>query len=370
VPAEDAHRAFRSQPPIKRIAVMAAGPAANFLLAILLYWGLFLVSSPGPKPAIGEVIPGSIAAMAGLHPGDVVLAVGDRETPTREAVVMATLKDLLSNGRVDFRVADRNSSPREIRLDASGQSRALTEQGPLGTLGFEFWYPSMTSVLGTVEPASPAAKAGLKTGDEIVTFDGQPVKDFLVLTKTIEARAHRSVPVQVRRNGEMLNLQVDVGTKLDKKGHEVGRLGVGSASFPADMLLPRDSVFGALQRGIGATWEKTLFVFQSVGYMISGKVSLQSVSGPIGIAAVAGEAARIGLQPFINLLALISISIGALNLLPIPVLDGGQIVFQLAELLKGRPVSERAQMLGQQVGIALLILLTVLAFFNDITRLT
>jgi regulator of sigma E protease len=373
VSAADAHRAFKSQPPSKRIAVMAAGPLANFLFAFLIYWALFMVSSPGLKPVVGEVVPNSIAAAAGLRTDDQILAVDGKDTATREAVMIGTLKGLLADGRVDFRVVDRNSNPRDVRLNAADRVRELTEQDPLSGLGFNFWYPPVPAKLGAVEAGSPAEQAGLKVGDEILRFDGEAAHDFGSLRKVIQSRADRDVEVEVERDGSSVNLQMRVGSIVEN-GKRVGRIGIGPARvampMPQEMILPRDSVFGALQRAVAQTWDKTVFVFQTVGYLITGKVSFHSVSGPVGIAAVAGEAARIGLLPFIGLLALISISIGALNLLPIPVLDGGQIVFQLAELLKGRPVSERAQVLGQQVGIALLILLTVLAFFNDITRLS
>jgi regulator of sigma E protease len=353
---------------------MAAGPIANFLFAVLAYWLLFIVSAPGLKPVIGEVSPHSIAEQAGLRSDDVVLAVGGKATPTREAVVIQTLKDLIDDGVVNLRVADKNSSPREIRLNAADRKRELTEPDALlSGLGFDFWYPPLPPRIGELIVGGAAERAGLRVGDEIVRFDGFYAKDYYQLRKLIQERPNREALVEVRRGGKNVTVTVMVGGET-KNGRTLGRLGIGPTktppAMPEDMLLPRDSVVGAFERAVEQTWDKTVFVFQTVGYLVRGKVSLQSVSGPVGIAAVAGEAARIGFLPFISLLALVSISVGALNLLPIPVLDGGQIVFQLAELLKGRPVSERAQVIAQQVGIALLILLTVLAFYNDIARLS
>ena len=250
--------------------------------------------------------------------------------------------------------------------------RKLTTPDVLMTkLGFGFLQPTITATIGEIVPGESAAKAGLRVGDEIVSFDGVAVQDYRGLRRLIAERADKQVPVEVRRGTETISIDVAVASTA-QDGKLIGRMGVGPVipDFPAEMILPKDSVLGGLGRGIQQTWDKTIFVFQTVGYLIVGKISLESVSGPVGIATVTGEAARIGFMPFVSLLALVSISIGALNLLPIPVLDGGRIVFELAELLKGGPVSERAQIAAQYVGIGLLVLLTVLAFYNDIARLT
>jgi regulator of sigma E protease len=373
VPAREAHRALRSKSPSQRIAVMAAGPIANFLFALLIYWALFMVSSPGVKPVIGEVTPQSIAASGGLRTDDLILAVNGKEVATQKSAVIQIVKNLIADRVVNLRVAEKNSSPREIQLTIDRERvKELTEQDPLREIGFEFWYPRTPAKVDSIEPGGPAALGGLHIGDEIVNFDDQRVGDFAALQKIIEARVNKDVIVQVRRGGELVDLKMRVGEKVDKAGHRLGRLGIGSAPavMPPDMVLQHDSVFGALQRAVEETYDQTLFVFQTVGYLVVGKVSLHSLSSAPGIAVAMGEAARIGFVPLLYMLALISITIGALNLLPIPVLDGGQIVFQVAELLKGRPVSERAQLLAQQVGITLLILLTALALFNDIVRLT
>ncbi len=374
VPASEAHRAFKSQPPSKRIAVMAAGPIANFLFAIVAYWLLFSISAPGLKPIIGEVAPHSIAEQAGLRSNDLVLAVDGKTTSTREAVEIAALQGVIDDGEVTLRVVDRDSSPRDVRLNVGDRTHELTEPNALlSGLGFDFWYPPIPAKIGTVVAGDPADRAGLKVGDEVMRIDGVQTQDFRELRKLIETRPNREALIEVRRGGDNVAVSVAVATKREN-GRTVGRIGIGSVQsrepVPAEMMLPRDSIVGAFGRALNETWDQTVFVFHAMGYLVTGKLSLQTMSGPVGIATITGEAARIGFIPFLSLLALLSISIGALNLLPIPVLDGGQIVFQLAELLKGGPVSERAQLVAQQVGIALLILLTVLAFYNDIARLS
>lgn len=372
VPARDAARSFKSVASYKRIAIMAAGPIANFIFAALVYWFLFVANGPGIKPMIGDIEPNSVAAQAGLKSEDVILEVGGKVTPTQEAVVMKALVDLISDGEVTIKVAAEASSPRVVRLVANDLDRKLTSPDVLlSKLGFHFWRPTVTTKIGEIAAGGSADKAGLKVGDEVLRFDGVEVKDFLELRRLITQRPDRDVALEVRRGNDVSSLNVAVGSALEN-GKVIGRMGVGPVipDFPESMILPKDSLLRGFTRGLQQTWDKTVFVFQTVGYLIVGKISLESVSGPVGIATVTGEAARIGFLPFVSLLALVSISIGALNLLPIPVLDGGRIVFELAELLKGGPVSERAQVAAQYIGIGLLVLLTVLAFYNDIARLT
>ncbi len=371
VSAQDLGRSFKSQPPAKRIAVMAAGPLANFLFAIVAYWILYLFIVPGYKPVVGEVTPHSIAERAGMHRDDVILEVDGKVTPTHEAVVMQLLKGLLDDGVVNLRVSSANGSPREVRLNVADKLSELTEPDALlAGLGFDFWRPPVPTVLASIVSGSPAELAGLRVGDQIVRVDGVSTPTFDRLVMAIEKRADQTVAIDVLRGEKTFAVDVLVGKQTTPDGRTVGRIGVGagpSGAIPEEMRLPRDSVVGALGRAVEQTYDKTIFVFQSIGYLVQGKVSIKSVSGPIGIANVMGDAAQFGFFPFLSILILISITIGALNLLPIPVLDGGQIVLQLAELLKGRPVSERTQVIAQQVGVALLIMLAVLAFYNDIT---
>jgi regulator of sigma E protease len=370
VASQDLSRAFNRQPVWKRVAVLFAGPGFNFLFAIAAYWLLFVSGVPEVTPVVGEVQPNSIAASAGLRTDDLILAVAGRDTPTRQVALLDILDEVLGDGIVDLRVRGKDGVERGVDLVVTGRGRELTEPNALFPgLGFDFWYPQSPAVLGDIEADGPAAKAGLRKGDQVVQFDGQPVATFEQLSKLIEAQPGREVAFEVMRNTERLNAPVLLGKRDAASGKQVGRLGVmwERAPFPEEMrVMHREAFFPALASASVETWNKVNFTFRMVWKLVSGQVSLKSISGPIGIATVAGTAMQYGFFVFLNLLALISISIGALNLLPVPILDGGQIVYQLVELLKGGPVSERAQLLGQQVGIVLLGLLMILALFNDI----
>jgi regulator of sigma E protease len=267
-------------------------------------------------------------------------------------------------------VVGRDGGTRAVQLNAVNRTRELTAPNALlSGLGFSFWSPPVPSIITNVEPGGPAAKAGMVVGDKIVRFDGIDVADFASLAKLIESRAHHEVVIDLVRRNDALSLQAVVGDRL-RNGQIIGRLGIGSqssAELPESMRsLQRESPLDAVSIAIATTWDKTALMFKFLWHLVVGDVSLKSISGPVGIAGVTGQAVQIGLLASIETLALISISIGVLNLLPVPILDGGQIVYQLAELLKGGPVSERAQLLGQQVGIVLLGLLMILALFNDI----
>jgi regulator of sigma E protease len=369
----DLPHAFNRQPVWKRIFVLFAGPGANFLFAIVAYWILLVAGVPGLKPVVGEVAPSTVAAIAGLRSGDEIIAVSGRETPTREAVLNGLIQDLLDDGMVELRVQREGTSPRDVQLNLANRSRELTEPDALFKgLGFSFWYPSQPALIANVRADGPAARAGLLAGDEIVEFDGESVTSFLQLRRLIEPRVNRDVSVNAKRNGEIIALQMRVGEQT-RDGKSVGMVGIEAAmpSIPDSMLtIEREGPIAAISGATVKTWDTTILSFKLVGRLITGDVSLKSISGPIGIATVTGVAAQQGILVFISLLALISISVGVLNLLPVPVLDGGQIVYQLVELVKGGPVSERAQVVFQQVGIVLLILLTGLAFYNDIAQLS
>jgi regulator of sigma E protease len=369
---KDADRpfAFNRQPVWKRIAVLLAGPGFNFVFAIAAYWALFVSGIPGYTPVIGEVKANSLAAEAGLRPGDRIVSIAARDVQTREAAVLELIRELVDDGIVDMRVRATDGSERGLQLQAVDRSRELTEPNALlPGLGFSFWFPDVPAVIGQVQPDGAAAKAGLQSGDEILRFDGQDVADFNALRALIEARPDRSVGVSLRRAGQLLDVTVIVGSAI-ADGRVVGRLGIGNApvEIPAEMqTLQRYGALAAFGNAAVKTWDTSVLTVNLLWNVVTGKVSMKSISGPVGIATVTGFAAKQGVIAFVGLLALISISLGVLNLLPIPILDGGQVVYQVAELVKGGPVSERAQMLGQQVGIVLLILLMGVALFNDLT---
>jgi regulator of sigma E protease len=371
-------RAFNRQPVWKRIAVLLAGPAFNLIFAVIAYWVLFMAGVPALKPLVGEVAPDSIAARAGLRYEDEIVSVGGRQTGTLEAATLGILEDMTDDGTINMRVRGADGAERELALVAGERSRSLTQpEALLPGLGFDVWRPRLAAVAGTVVPGGAADRAGLKSGDEIVRFNGESVADFSQLVRLVEPRMNQAVQLEIRRDGRLIKIPVTIGEDT-LAGRKVGRMGIGPANRPLKsaggrsaqdmMILQKYGVVDAVGQAAVKTWDTSIFTLRIVGRIVTGDVSLKAISGPISIAETTGFAARQGWRIFLINLALISISLGVLNLLPIPILDGGQIVYQLAELVKGRPVSERAQLLGYQIGIAMLILMMTLAFYNDIAR--
>lgn len=367
VTARDAGRAFDHRPVPARIAVLLAGPMFNFLFAVVAYWALFVHGTMTPVPAVGAVEPGSYAADAGLEYGDRILAVGDVRTGDWEAALVAMLEQLVADGRVELTVAN-DAGERTVVLDVAGEQRALTEPGRLfDGLGFRPWQPP--AVAGEVTAGGAAALAGIEPGDLIVAIDGQPVRSFGDLQEIVSPRPGEPMAVEVLRDRESLDFDLVAGS-VTEGGKTMGRLGIGSTAAIGDYYYllqygPLESIGPALER----MWRSAAFTVNMLGRMVTGDVSIKNISGPINIAQFAGDSAQAGFSRFIEFLAIVSISLGVLNLLPVPVLDGGQIVYQVVELVKGSPMSERAQMLGQQVGIFALLLLMSFAFYNDIARI-
>ncbi len=376
VPPEDVNRAFNRRPPLARIAVLLAGPAANFLFAIFAYWLLFLQGVPGLKPVIGDVAPGSLAAAADLRPGDEVLRVGDEPTGTRQAMMLGILDRLVADGRVPLEVQGERGAPRKIEIAVpAAERRGLTEPGTLlPGLGFSFWYPPQPVVVGELTAGKPAALAGLRIGDRVETVDGVAIDDFSRFIAMIQQRAGQATRITAMRDGSTLEFEL-VPERFVENGREVGKIGLGATlsgevAFPADMMtVERYGPFSAIAPAIAETWEKSALTVRFLWRMVTGDVSTKNISGPINIAQYAGLTATEGFTYYLGFLALVSISLAVLNLLPVPVLDGGQIAYQLVEMAKGAPLSMEAQVLGQKVGIAMLAVLMGFAFYNDITRL-
>jgi len=373
VATADLSAAYNRKPVWQRILILLAGPFANFLFAAAAYWVLFVAGIPALKPVLGEVAPQSIAATAGLATGDEIIAVGTRETGTREAVVLAILDQLMDGSAIALKVRSPDGTTRAAPLAIVGSPRPLTEPGALlPGLGFEFWYPTVPAEIGTMQPGSPAERAGLAVGDRIVAVGGTPVADFPALVKQVQPQPGKTLEFTVERSGERVVVPVEVdaqreGSKL------VGRIGVRPASpgaIPEDMRTrERFGPVDSLSRAVGKTWDMSMLTVRLLWNVGTGDVSVKNLSGPINIAEYAGFSARQGILAFLSFLAIVSVSLFVLNLLPIPILDGGQIVYQLAELVKGSPLSERAQAAGQKVGIFLLLVLMSFAFYNDLSRL-
>ena len=359
VDPSEAPRAFNRQPVWKRIAVLLAGPAFNLIFAVAMYWVLFTAGVPTLRPIVGDVAPQSIAGRAGLKYEDLIIAVGGKPVATLEAAMLGTLDDLIDDGTIRMRVRGIDGAERDLTLEAGDQRRALTQADTmLPGLGFDFWRPRLPAIVGSILEDSAAAKAGLVPGDQILKFDGQPVTDFGQLVRLVEPSGNRAVTLEVSRGGTVIQVPITVGED-EVGGKQVGRIGVAPAGKPLESgVKPQDMLtlqqygpVAAAGEAAAKTWDMSIFTLRIVGRIVTGDVSLKNISGPISIAETTGFAARQGWRTFLSTLALISISLGVLNLLPIPILDGGQVVYQLAELVKGRPVSERAQLFGQQIAI-------------------
>jgi regulator of sigma E protease len=323
-------------------------------------WGV-----PQTQPVIGNVTADSYAARAGLRGGDVILSVGEERTPEPKAVIFALLEDLLDDGSTTLTVRSTDGRERELRLNIEGEAErhGLTEPGALLTgLGFDFTPPPVPPIVDRAIEGSPAAQAGIEAGDRILAVEGTPTPTGATLVDYIKSRPGERVMLTVQRDGSERTVPVMIRAE-QQDGATIGRIGVELRRVELQRLGP----FAALGRAGAETWEMSHLTVTMLWNMVMGRVSVKNISGPINIAAFAGETARVGLRPFLTFLAIVSISLGVLNLLPIPILDGGQMVFQAIEWVKGSPLSERAQALGQQVGIALLLLLMSLAFYNDIS---
>ena len=375
VPPNELARSFTRRPPWQRIVVLLAGPAFNILFAVLVLWGMLWANGVNEiRPLIGEVIAGSVAAAAGLRSGDEIRAVNGAAVAGERDVVFGLLDAMSSRGEADLAVRGSGGEMRtaKLRVADAEQRRRLTEPTELFRgLGFQFWTPPLPAVLGQVMPEGPAARAGLAAGDVVVAINGTPVHDFREIVALISAHPGERVTIDYRRGGVDRRVQLDVQSE-QVGGKPLGRIHVmqpKGLGLPESMLRHTDLGPGAaLVRASGEAWTMTMLQARLFWRMVLGRVSLKNLSGPLSIAEFAGDSAEAGVAPFLGFLVLISLSLGFLNLLPIPILDGGQIVFQLVEWLKGSPLSERAQALGQQLGIALLIVLMGVALYNDIAR--
>ncbi|MET0380089.1 MAG: RIP metalloprotease RseP [Spongiibacteraceae bacterium] len=373
VPPELLPYCFNRLPASRRIAVVAAGPIANFLLAIAVYWVLFMAGVSGIAPVIGSVSPDSLAARAGLQAGDEIVTVDGEKTPTWQLLHQELIQRIGESGelRMTAKAADTDTT-REVSLTLNRWLAGDADPDMVGGLGIELWRPAIDPVIEDVVPDSPAAKAGLQQGDRILGVDGQTMTGWEQWVTYIRARPEQSVSVDFERDGIRKQVQVVPARKVDDAGKAFGQVGVGPKppTFPPEMI--REFHYGpvaAMGAAIHRTWTMSVFSLQSLQKMVVGLISPKNLSGPITIAKVATASAKSGWEPYLGLLALLSISLGVLNLLPIPVLDGGHILFALPELFTGRQVSEKIQAIGYQIGLVIVVGIMALALYNDLMRL-
>jgi regulator of sigma E protease len=370
VPAE-VSRAFNRQSLAKRFVIVAAGPIANLLLAILLYWVLFMGGVTGMKPLLGEVPPTSPAAQASMKAGELIARVNGTAVTTWQDVRWALLKQSLKNSVAEIDAVSGHETYLH-RVNLKSLNADDLEGDLLGKLGFNPAQPVVPPIVGEVLPGSAAERSGMHVGDRVVAVDGMAVTQWENFVQRVRMSPGKVLHVEIDRAGQpiKLNIQAD---RVQEHGESIGRIGAATRVQPSDldqyMVEVRYSPLAALKQAIVKTWDTSVFSLKMLGSMVTGQVSWKGISGPATIASLAGQTAHIGWKAFVGFLALVSISLGVLNLLPVPVLDGGHLMYYIVEFFKGSPVSERAMDIGQRVGLALLGILMTIALYNDFNRI-
>lgn len=372
VGSEELHRAFNRQHVWRRIAIVVAGPAANFLLAVAFYWALFVGGVQEAKPIVAAPGPGTIAEASGLARGETILAINGRPIASWQQVRWRLLQLAVEKQPARLEVIDPKQRLTWRTLDLSHFDLAGFDSDPLARIGLHLDRPDVAPIIGKLVPGSVAEAGGLRAGDRVLSIDGSDVRVWDDLVAAVRAHPGETVQLRVARGAS--ELPISLRPEAIQQGSErFGRIGAAPRIDPEAMrsflTTVRYSPGTAAGMALARTWETSVFSLEMLGKMVTGEVSWRNLSGPVTIADYAGQSAQLGLAAYVAFLALISISLGVLNLLPIPLLDGGHLLYYFVEIFKGSPVSERTMELGQRLGLMLLLGLMAFAFYNDLNRL-
>lgn len=373
---EEIPYSFDNKPVLQRIAIVAAGPLFNFLFAIIAYAVILMVGVTKLAPIVGDVLPESPAAIAGIHPGDEILSIDHKPTADWQSVYMALLPRVgETSGAIPITVKEFSNESQPVRdyemplvtLDKQDNNQA----DPLKEWGITLGLPHLSAVIGEVIPEQPAALAGLQSGDEITAIDDQPIRDWYDMVEHIQQSANKQITLSIKRGDQTLSVSV---TPLlqNVEGREVGVIGIQlkPVAWPSELIrLQQVGPFDAVVQSVQNTWELSKLTFIIMAKMVTGKVAIDNLAGPISIAQGANESAQSGWLPFVSFLVLLSVNLGVINLLPIPMLDGGHLLYYVIEWIRGRPVSEKTQRVGLVIGLLFIITLMLVGLHNDITSL-
>lgn len=368
----DMTRAFNKQSVGKRMAIVLAGPFANLLLAVVLYWLLFMMGVVGIRPIVGDITDGSPAAIAQIRSGELLQKVNGKEVSSWQDVRWLLLKESLEKNQVEIQTVNDQHMANHYLLDISKIDHDDVNHDILEKLGIGIYKPKVPARIGEVVKNGPADKAGLVAGDLVLAINGNALTDWEAFVQKVRLHPDVDLDMLIRRGTEELKLTVRPESVIEN-GKAIGRVGAG---FYMDQTISEKifvtthySILSAVPKAIGKTWDTAVFSLNMLGNMIMGQISWKGMSGPVTIASYAGQSANMGIKVFIGFLALISISIGVLNLLPIPILDGGHFMYYMVEFFTGKPVPDMVVSIGQRIGFFLLGSMMVLALYNDMNRL-